>query len=320
MLQTLNSFINDMQSGVLQTKGRPLATGTIENWKSFSALVARFQESRNFGCIPLAQISPSVVRSFIRFLIGEGYAISTLNKNIGMLRAFLRRHADSIGSDCRDSITACVKIQKDTRGGSKEVFLNMEELDALRRVQLSGREAETRDLFLVGCYTCQRVSDFTRLTPNCFQQTARGTKVIRICQRKTRNMVCIPILWPELENICMDYGYRMPQMSTDTMNRHLRRIMRRLAEEVPSLREPVWIRPRKGQNRNDSREEICVEKWRCVSSHTARRSGITNLYLSGKLSIYQIMHISGHRSQKNLLNYIKLTADDMADEIASAWG
>ena len=52
----------------------------------------------------------------------------------------------------------------------------------------------------------------------------------------------------------------------------------------------------------------------CVSSHTCRRSFITNLYLDG-CSLYDIMKISGHRTEKALLTYIKVSNIRVAQRV-----
>ena len=46
-----------------------------------------------------------------------------------------------------------------------------------------------------------------------------------------------------------------------------------------------------------------------------RRSGITNMYLTHKYTIVQMMHVSGHKTQKTFMDYIKLSSDEIADEI-----
>ena len=53
-----------------------------------------------------------------------------------------------------------------------------------------------------------------------------------------------------------------------------------------------------------------------MSSHTARRSGITNLYLRGTFDNFQMMSISGHKDEKTFSDYIKLSSDEVADIIA----
>lgn len=67
--------------------------------------------------------------------------------------------------------------------------------------------------------------------------------------------------------------------------------------------------------RND-KGEVMMPRYDCVTTHTARRSGITNIYLSHKFTIAQMMHVSGHKTQKTFMDYIKLSSEEIADEIA----
>ena len=52
------------------------------------------------------------------------------------------------------------------------------------------------------------------------------------------------------------------------------------------------------------------------SSHTARRSCITNLYLRNIFTTAQLMAISGHKSEKAFNEYICCSSDEIADRIA----
>ena len=59
-----------------------------------------------------------------------------------------------------------------------------------------------------------------------------------------------------------------------------------------------------------------VEKCDLVKTHTARRSGCTNMYLAGIPAI-DIMKISGHKTEKEFLNYIKVTKEETATNLSS---
>ena len=61
---------------------------------------------------------------------------------------------------------------------------------------------------------------------------------------------------------------------------------------------------------------VMMYRWELVSSHTARRSGITSLYDSGVLDVKDMMSISGHTTLKHFEGYIKRTAEAQADSIA----
>lgn len=67
-------------------------------------------------------------------------------------------------------------------------------------------------------------------------------------------------------------------------------------------------------DRNDKGEGM-MPRYDYVTTHTARRSGITIMYLTHKFTIVQMMHVSGHKTQKTFMDYIKLSSDEIADEI-----
>ncbi len=57
-------------------------------------------------------------------------------------------------------------------------------------------------------------------------------------------------------------------------------------------------------------------RWEMVSLHTARRTFITNVYLSGKFSIEFMMKLSGHKKYDTFKKYVRLSLDEYADDIA----
>ena len=120
-----------------------------------------------------------------------------------------------------------------------EIYLTEAELQALYDMPLTGKQDEVRDIFLVGCYTCQRVSDYNDIDKDCFTTTAKGTPVIRLVQKKTRNEVKIPIMNPNLRAICEKYAYNLPSVVDVILNRYIKDILKSLSETVPSLGKMV---------------------------------------------------------------------------------
>ena len=68
----------------------------------------------------------------------------------------------------------------------------------------------------------------------------------------------------------------------------------------------------------DDEGHVVKHKWELISCHTARRTAITNMYLSGKFSTRQIMSVSGHKKEETFMKYIRLTLDEKADDVANA--
>lgn len=58
-----------------------------------------------------------------------------------------------------------------------------------------------------------------------------------------------------------------------------------------------------------------MPRYDCVTTYTARRSGITNMYFFHKFTIVQMMHVSGHKTQKTFIDYIKLSSNEISNEI-----
>ena len=58
-----------------------------------------------------------------------------------------------------------------------------------------------------------------------------------------------------------------------------------------------------------------IEKYKLVSTHTARRTGATLMYLDG-LDTLSIMKITGHKTEKEFLKYIRIGAEENAARIS----
>ena len=52
-----------------------------------------------------------------------------------------------------------------------------------------------------------------------------------------------------------------------------------------------------------------------ICTHTARRTCITNMYLSRKYTNAQIMSVSGHKDERTFMDYVKLSLDEKAEEL-----
>ena len=74
----------------------------------------------------------------------------------------------------------------------------------------------------------------------------------------------------------------------------------------------------KGITKGGVRIKQNYKKWQLVSSHTARRSFATNLYLSGFPTL-SIMQITGHKTESAFMKYIKVTNEQHAELLRLHW-
>lgn len=130
------------------------------------------------------------------------------------------------------------------------------------------------DVFIIGCLTGQRVSDFIRIDNSMrYELPSMDKKFIRIKQKKTGSFVTIP-LTPMLEDLL---NKDIEPIYSQLLNRKIK-----FAAEIAGL-------------------DIDSSK---LSSHTARRSFATNMILSG-VPMHLVMKMTGHTTEKSFRAYVR---------------
>ena len=319
----LENFLEGIKNGRIKNKAENYTPNTCKVWSNFLGILKRFIQISPFTW---KDINKALADRFVSFMEKNGYMVTSINKYIICFKAMIQNAMDQELHNNLIALRAFSKKKIQETDKAKEIYLTKAELQALYEMPLEGLKDKVRDVFLVGCYTCQRFSDYARLEQENFTTTAKGTKVVRIVQEKTGNDVVIPILNDNLLHIAAKYGYDIPKINDVILNRYIKQILKELSSTVPSLarkeRTLLTMKEREKEKQGlvsferDNKGNVIKPRYELVSSHTARRSGITNLYLSGNFDTYQMMSISGHRDEKTFYEYIKLSSDEVADSIA----
>lgn len=319
----LENFLEGIKNGRIKNGAENYTLNTCKVWSNFLGILKRFIQISPFTW---KDINKALADRFVSFMEKNGYMVTSINKYIICFKAMIQNAMDQELHNNLIALRAFSKKKIQETDKAKEIYLTKAELQALYEMPLEGLKDKVRDVFLVGCYTCQRFSDYARLEKENFTTTAKGTKVVRIVQEKTGNDVVIPILNDNLLHIAEKYGYDIPKVNDVILNRYIKQILKELSSTVPSLarkeRTLLTMKEREKEKQGlvsferDNKENVIKPRYELVSSHTARRSGITNLYLSGNFDTYQMMSISGHRDEKTFYEYIKLSSDEVADSIA----
>lgn len=110
---------------------------------------------------------------------------------------------------------------------------------------------------------------------------------------------------PELLTILAKYDNRLPKSYEQKVNKYIKEVAREAG-----ITEKVEI----SYVENGEKKTRIVEKCDLVKTHTARRSGATNMYLAGIPTI-AIMKITGHKTEKEFMKYIKITEEESAMEL-----
>ena len=321
---TLNKFIamyiEQISNGARQTeRGMNFAFSTVKSIKSALNQFAYYQEHLGKE-IDFADIDMNFYHEYTAYLKGKNYSINSIGKCIKELKTIL---ATAEGEGYHNNAKYKDKKFKGTRVEVDNIYLTKEDLEKIRTVDLSkydkGHEY-VRDIFMVGVWTAQRVSDYNNISRENIKTYVRevietdeeGNKRIvskeftriEIRQQKTGAKVVIPCS-SELRAILEKYDYNLPHLEDQVINRYIKEI-----GKDAGLTELVEIEKTQGGKAQIQR----IEKYKLIHTHTARRTGATLMYLSG-MDIYDIMKITGHSSPAMLKKYIKADQLEVASKI-----
>ena len=151
------------------------------------------------------------------------------------------------------------------------------------------------DIFLIGCHTGQRVSDYNGLLKSDIE-VIDGHNFIKIQQKKTDNFVHFPIT-EEIKRIMKKYDNDFPPKLSEPV---LRRNIKNACSKV-GFEEMIKVSYTKGGKLVEKE----VPKHTLIKTHTARRSFCTNHYIDGK-PIQNIMLFSGHKTEREFFKYIRI--------------
>jgi integrase len=198
----------------------------------------------------------------------------------------------------------------------KKIYLTPEEIEKIEKTNFKDERLEAaKDWLIIGCQIGQRAGDLLQLTKkNIFKYDEYTT--IELEQQKTKKQIKIPIsedvqaiLDKRNGNFPLSYGRKRGSAMT-IFNRYLKVICEtaKINEEI----DGAMVNP--DTNRKESGT---FKKYKLVTSHICRRSFATNNY--GNIPSPYLMHITGHGSEREFLNYIGKTGDDYAKDILQYW-
>ena len=244
------------------------------------------------------------VIDFINYFEEMDYAHNTISKHLKNLKTFLLEAVrKGFVTNKNFNISDFNLKPEDTSA----IYLTEQELGKMYKYDLSGKKdlEFARDVFLIGCYTGQRVSDYNGLTENSIKKI-NGDDYFSIKQKKTKAKVNCPIT-KEIRDI-MDtrYGGVPPRKILEKdLNKNIKTI-----GELLKFNEKIECSYRKGGK--DHVEYIA--KFRLIHSHTARRSFCTNMYKK-EMAVFDIMHFSGHKTEREFYKYIRIAGEERASHI-----
>lgn len=302
LCETMTSFLANARHRIIEgtrhSAGMTLSKGTLTQYVQTHKRVMEYLRARKIPDIPLDHLGKEFYDDLLHYFMDRNFAKNTIGKHVKNIKAMIRVLPARITVNCEFVERGkCVKLEEDINN----VVLDENELLTLREYPFTGELEKVRDHFLLLCWTGCRYSDLDKLIGLNVYPLGAG-KVFRFTQQKTGSKVSIPI-FEEIVPILEKYNYTPdPPLANTHFNRVLKDVCR-----IAGLVENIVIERTQGGQRMLRR----CSKWEAVTAHTARRTFATNLYRRGYPTI-AIMRLTGHKTEKSFLRYIKIDEDQNA--------
>ena len=300
-IQYFEDFIHRQKEGlrVNSKKGTIINPADAKHYQHTLNTIKEFMPAVDFKDIGL-----SFYNDFLQFLNKSAISLNTAGSHIKRLKVILNE-AEASGFPVNPEFKSkyFAKLSEE----AENIALTESELEEIQNLDLSkdiGLDL-VRDLFVIGCNTGLRFSDFSTLKPSDI-----SGNMIRITQQKTKGKVTIPV-HVVVQKILDKYNGVLPaSISNQKTNEKLKEIGKKV--------KLLEAKESKTTTKGGKKVTVVLHRWQMLSTHTARRAFATIQYNKGVPSI-TIMGITGHKTEKDFLNYIKVTPDEHALKIQDIW-
>ena len=276
--------------------------GSLQVYNNCLGHLVAFEQKRKKP-LRFSKLNEAFLNDFTAYLFSLGFADSYIHKIISTLKMFVqlaKKQGVIDSSRLLDSKTPVKKREKDN------IYLNEAEIQQLFEMKLEGKLAGVRDLFLIGCFTGLRFSDYSKIKRENIQPVEHNGKAVKclvMTTQKTKQRVVLPLVNPMLLAILERHNWQAPKrISNQKLNDYLKEL-----GKLAGFSQEVEV------NRYVAGEHIkqTFQKWQLMTTHTARRSFATNAYKRG-VPIPDIMKFTGHTTTQSFLKYIKVTSEESA--------
>ena len=337
LIDFIKDFIQQCETGerLKRRSSKMITDGTIKSYKGTLSQLEQYQEARH-KILDFDDMTLDFYDDWRRFFIKKKdargnprpYSPNTIGRHIKNLKIFLyaakdmklttttefeSSHFVADSQDVENVYLTDKRIQEmymtdfedeNTIKRLMKLAPNDEERE-LMKDQLTRRTPkllnEAKDIFVVGCLTGQRVSDYKRINDTMFRSLSDGNEYIYLQQDKTGKWIYIP-LDLRIRAILIKYGGKLPHIFDQDLNERIKIVGRLLG-----WRENAGIKELHGAMEIPTKKKF----YECIKTHTARRSFATNAY-KRKISLSSIMVITGHSSERMLKKYLKLDDEEKA--------
>ena len=288
-----------------------LKASTLKHYKNLNNLITKFEVSKAVETgkqfkLDLTRATKETLDQFKAYLIDENYAQATIVKRFKSLKT-VAKNASENGVKVSDIFSSYSIPKQKARSREEIIYLTTEELKKFQDLifsadynSLPNYLQNTLRLIIIQNEIGQRVSDLMRLNRSNFKEKD-GLFSARLKQEKTGAEVVIPIITPEAVEVIKSGLFR--PISEQKYNQYIKELAKRVGIDKMV----------KGYRRiNNRKQSITGPKYQFCSSHTFRRSCLSNYHNLGVTENW-LLKISGHTSTQILYKYLGIDPDKNLD-------
>lgn len=299
----IKNYIEESKTRVNPRTGKIISESTLKTYRTTVARISKLEDSLDFK-FKIKNIGLDFHSKYTSYAKEQKYGNTVIEKDISIISAFIK--AAKI-----KGLETNVEVESNqfsfVRDETIDTFLDKNEIDLVYNLDLSDNAEldNVRDLFIVGLWTGLRISDLKRI--NTFDFTSGNIRILET--DKTNVYVEIPI-HAHLKSILIKRNGQLPEMSNPYFNKKVKDVCEKAGITkiiLGSVKDATINRKVKD----------FYPKHKLISSHTCRRSFISNHY--GKISDKTLMSISAHKSVTQFLSYVKTSSEDQAKELSDLW-
>jgi len=303
---TLFTLAQRFIDGEIKFKGKDKSKETLDNYAAVTKHLKEYQ-AYSKSRVDFDTIDLDFFYSYVNYLKNtRKLKVNTVAKDIAIIKVFM---GEAVDLEYTDNMKFKHKKFSYNEEDTEHVYLTEEELTKLYELKITNKKLEeVRDLFIFGAWVGLRFSDFSNIKPENIIQID-GDYFIKTITQKTKELVIIPCN-PVIMEIFEKYADRPNKLPKTISNQKFNDYIKDVCK-LAELNEVGRVSSRP--------KDILAD---LVSSHTARRSFATNYYLQGFPTI-DLMKITGHRTERSFLKYIRVskldTAKRLSEHIKANW-
>ena len=202
-------FTREMEEGTrLNIHKLRYGPSTIKNYKGFVVQFDEYCKAKRKQ-FDFADIDLKFYDDFVAWFTAKNYSVNTIGRHVKELKIIMRAAREE---GLHDNGAIESRKFRVLTADVENIYLTESEIRAIAALDLSKNRHKdvARDIFLVGCYTAQRFSDYSTINEGNIRTLENGQQVIDLKQQKTGNHVVIPVR-PELQAILEKYDNRLPR-------------------------------------------------------------------------------------------------------------